>query len=339
MLDASVANDIIQGFFAMVAVEMLSLKGASPSSVAVTYEVLETANRLRVLKRRKPLFDIYVTGSGAASTRRFIGLTTRACPAVPDLLVLPAMGWADEAAISAGLERRDSRAAQRRISEAVAGGAEIATSCSGVFILAATGLLDERHATTTWWLAPLFRKWFPSVRLESDALVLVDGPITTAGAAMAHLDLMLAMVSRHGGDELARNCSKFMLLDERRSQARYMAMAHLAAQDEWTMRLGRVARERLPHGLTVERMAAAMGLGSRTFARRLKRSTGLTPVRYLQRLKVERALELIETTRLPFEEIAHCVGYAESSTLRRLLKKQLGTVSRGLRVGSLAASC
>ena len=105
----------------------------------------------------------------------------------------------------------------------------------------------------------------------------------------------------------------------------------LVAADEPVRRAQAWARDRLEAGLTVDDLAAAAGLAPRTFSRRIERVTGLSPVRFLQRLRVERAVELIETTRLPFEEIARQVGYAEPSTLRRLLRKDGGVGPRELR--------
>jgi len=315
----------------MTKIEILVLKGAMLSSVAITLDVLGTANRLRAAAGLAPAFLIALSGSGARAFRAMAPEVKLSGDAAADVIVVPGLGLTDEAMIQAGLARRDVVAAGRRIAAAAEAGSAIAASCSSVFLLASAGLLDERRATTTWWLAPIFRRRFPNVRLTTDALIVTDGPITTAGAAMAQMDLMLALVARHAGPALAERCARYLLLDERRSQSPFMALALLAIADEQVATAQAWAREHLVDGVSVDSLAAAAGLAPRTFARRVERVTGLSPVRFLQRLKIERAVELMETTRLPFEEIARRVGYAEPSTLRRLLRKEGGAGPRELR--------
>jgi len=322
----------------MIHIEVLVLRGAMPSSVAITLDLLATANRLRSAAGRAPVFDIRVAGSGAAAARSFAGLPRNASgdgrPA--DVIVVPGLGMSSEAEVRQRLAKRDAVQARERLVAAAARGAQIATSCSGTFLLAAAGLLDRRRATTTWWLAPLFRRLYPQVRLDSAALVVTDGPVTTAGAAMAQLDLMLAVLARHGGARLADRCARYLLLDERRSQSRYMALGFLAAADAHLARAGAWARKRLDTEFSVSDLAAAVGLAPRTFARRVAHATGLSPVRFLRRLRVERAIELLETTKLTFDEIARQVGYAEPTTLRRALRHEAGRGARDLRAGAAA---
>lgn len=319
----------------MKLIELQVLDGAMPSSVAITADVLATANRLRAARGRPPAFALRATGSGARAARGLAALvlpeplddTARAA----DVVVVASLVATTEAAVTERLTRPDARAARRAIEAAVARGADVAASCSAVFLVASAGVLDDRRATTTWWLAPAFQRMFPRVALDAEAMVVTDGPVMTAGAAMAHLDLMLALVARHCGARTADGCARFLLLDARRSQSRYMALGFLAAQDAAVARAGRWARERLSTGVTVEALAHAADMAPRTFARRVARATGLSPVHFLQRLRVERAVELLETTELSVEAIARAVGYAEPTTLRRLLRRELGGRPRELR--------
>ncbi|ANW00125.1 GlxA family transcriptional regulator [Bradyrhizobium icense] len=228
----------------------------------------------------------------------------------------------DEQLVREGLQRPDAELARQALHAAFESGAEIAGSCSAVFLVASTGLLDGRRATTTWWLVPLFRQLFPKVMLETDAMVVTDGSLTTAGAAMAQLDLMLSIIARYAGPDLADSCARVLLLDQRQSQSRYMAVSFLAAADECVSRAERWARARLHQAFSISDIAKAVGLGVRTFARRCERATGLPPVKFVQRLRVEKALELLQTTRLNLDEISQQVGYAESSTLRKLLHRE-----------------
>jgi transcriptional regulator GlxA family with amidase domain len=141
-------------------------------------------------------------------------------------------------------------------------------------------------------------------------------------------------VARHGDTALADQCARYLLLDQRRSQARYMALSHFAAADPQIAKAEAWARAHLDPDISVGDVAQAAGLTPRTLARRLQKVIGLSPVRFLQKLKVDAALELIETSRLSIEEIASRVGYADPSTLRRLLQKNAGRSRRNLRVSS-----
>jgi transcriptional regulator GlxA family with amidase domain len=320
----------------MTTIEILALTEAMPSSLAITIDMLATANRLRALAGRPPAFSAAFSGSGAKAARAMAVQTGLAvgCAGPADVIVMPGLGLAMEAEMQARFARPDVARARKALVDGAARGAAIATSCSGVFLLASTGLLDGRRATTTWWLAPVFRRLYPQVSVDVDAVVVRDGGVTTAGAAMAQMDLMLSVVAQHAGAKLADHCARYLLLDQRRSQSRYMALGFLTASDPQIAKAEAWARGKLEEAFTVDDVAKAAGLSPRTFARRVERATGQSPVRFLQRLRVDAAIELIETTRLPFEEIARRVGYAEPSTLRRLLQRTAGRGPRGLRTGA-----
>jgi transcriptional regulator GlxA family with amidase domain len=332
--EASVKFDIIRGYSAMtLLVEVHVLAGAMPSSVAITTDVLATANRLRALQSRPPIFRIQLSGSGARAARAFLGVVGNADTHHPaDIIVVPGLGVSTEEEIRLRMSRPDISRAKQMLERAAANGGEIATSCSGVFLLASTGLLDGRRATTSWWLAPLFGRFYPRVQLETGALVVRDDRFVSAGAAMAQMDLMLSLVARHADAALANQCSRYLLLDQRRSQSRYMALGFLASVDPHVARAEAWARDRLHEEFTVDELAAAAGLAPRTFARRVRQTTGLSPVRFIQRLRVDAAVALLETTKLIVDEVAIRVGYAEPSTLRRLIRRDSGRLPRELRV-------
>lgn len=333
-MSTSVEIDIIRVYFAMPLIDVLVLEGASPASVAITFEMIDVANGIRARAGRPRCFDVRISGSGARWAASLARLPAKPAAAKSaDVVVVPGLAWTDEQRVREGLQRRDAETARKALRAAFRSGAEIASSCSAVFLVASAGLLDGRRATTTWWLAPLFRKLFPEVMLDTDAMVLTDGRTTTAGAAMAQLDLMLSIVARHAGPDLADSCARFLLLDRRSSQSRYMALSFLAAADDRMSRAERWARARLHRTFSISELAKAVGLGARTFARRCEQATGLSPVRFVQKLRVDKAVELLETTRLSFDEIAEKVGYADPSTLRKLLHREGTTGARAARAG------
>jgi len=324
-------------FAAVTRIDVLVLKGASPSSVSLTLDVLETANRLHKQEGWAEPFQIAISGSGAGATRAFLSVDyPQTHDGAPDLVVMPSLRPIGGGVCAERFSEDDAVAARRQLAAAAASGAQLATSCTGAFLLASTGLLDGRRATTSWWLATMFQRHFPAVDFQPEANVVVDGAMATAGAPLAQLDLMLALVSRYAGGALAERCSRHLLMAERPSSARLMASSFLAASDDRIAAAERWATDRLEESFSVEDLAEAAGLTPRTFARRLHRSTGLSPVRFLQQLRVRRAIDLLRTTRLPFDEIARRVGYSEPSTLRRLFRREGAAGAREIRGGGLA---
>ena len=314
----------------MLPVTIIALEGAMASSVTVTLDVLAMANHACVNAGRPPAFNVRLEGSGAHLFRPFLAFP-EADHSAPQLAIVPAQGFSKAASYRDRLAEADAIEASRMIMSAAESDAHVASSCTGTLLVASSGLLDGRRATTAWWLAPVFREMFPSVDLDTAELVLTDGPCTTAGAAMAQMDLMVGLVARYAGAEVAETCARKMVLDERRSQTPYMAIGLLAASSESVARAAAWARSRLGEAIGVNDLARAVGHSPRTFSRRVSAATGLSPIQFLHQLRVERAIELIETTLLPFEEIAFRVGYADPSTLRALVRRGSGLGPRDLR--------
>ncbi|HYE46936.1 MAG TPA: DJ-1/PfpI family protein, partial [Caulobacter sp.] len=181
----------------MTRIDVLVLKGASPSSVSLTVDLLETANRLGAQDGGAEPFRIALSGSGAAIAAAFLGADYPPSHDIaPDLVVMPSLRPHGGGVSAERLEQEDAAAARRQLVAAATAGAHVATSCAGAFLLASTGLLDGRRATTSWWLATLFQRQFPAVDFQPEANVVIDGPMATAGAPLAQLDLMLSVVSK-----------------------------------------------------------------------------------------------------------------------------------------------
>ncbi len=302
---------------------VFDLPGGMASSLAITLDVLATANTLA--RRGQVPFQ---------AARLKMTRAARFAFAADDIVIVPGLGTATEAALDARLAEPAMRRAVRLLAEARGAGAVIAASCAGTFLVAEAGLLAGRRATTTWWLAPLLRRRYPDVELVAEQIVVADWPVVTAGAAMAQMDLMLALVARYGGTALAEACARYLLLDRRSSQVPYMAITFMAGQDAQVARAESWLRRHIEREVTMDELAAAAGLNPRTFARRLKAVCGLSPVRFTQRIRTETAVMLLATTSLPVDEVARRVGYAEPSTLRRLLRRDAGRAPSGLRRGA-----
>lgn len=205
-------------------------------------------------------------------------------------------------------------------------GATLASTCGGAFMLAATGLLSGRPATTHWLFAEAFRTRFPDVRMEPDKMVIEDGDIITAGGLMAWTDLGMRIVDRLLGPTVMIETGKFLLVDPAgREQRHYSSFApRLTHGDEAILKVQHWVQGRAERPLSVPEMAGQAGLEERTFLRRFKAATGMKPVEYVQNLRVGKARELLEFTRRSVDQIAWAVGYEDATAFRRVFHRILG---------------
>jgi len=241
----------------------------------------------------------------------------------PDCVVLPAIGFKMPDALENALGRPDIQDAGDALRQWARSGATMSAACIGTFVMAETGLLDHQRATTTWWLAPLFRKRYPNVLLDESNMVVKSGRFVTAGAALSHIDLALWLV-RSASPTLASLTAKYLIVDSRPSQSAYALTDHLVHSDSLVQRFESWARSRLKQGFSLDEAAKAVGSSKRTLARRMQAVLGKSPLSYFQSLRVERAVHLLKTSRASVDEIAARVGYTEGSILRVLLRRRLG---------------
>lgn len=199
-------------------------------------------------------------------------------------------------------------------------GARVAAACTGTFALAEAGLLDNRWATTSWWAGPTFRSRYPRVNLDLDAMVVVDEPVVTAGAAFSHVDLGLALVGR-ASPELASRVASLLVIDERPAQSAYVALDHLQHHDPIVIAFEREVRTNLDQPLVIGDLAHAIGTSRRSLERRTRTALGMSPLALVRRMRYERALHLRRTTGQSIEQIARQVGYANASTLSTLMRR------------------
>jgi transcriptional regulator GlxA family with amidase domain len=205
-------------------------------------------------------------------------------------------------------------------------GTVIGSICLGTFLLAATGLLDGKTATTHWGFVDEFRKRFPMVRLRPDRLIADEGSILTSGACSSYIDLSLYLIERFCGPEKSLECSKTILHDRgRSSQAPYAV--HRFRKDHNDPQV-LVAQQRMEADfgtpVDINHLAQSCGMSRRSFERRFKSATGEAPLLYLQRLRVEAAKRLLESAAVSFNEIAFQVGYEDSSFFRKVFKRHTG---------------
>jgi transcriptional regulator GlxA family with amidase domain len=313
-------------------IAILALDGLFDTGLTVTLDALSIANRFAQRVNKAPLYDVSIVGM-RKRVRTGQGFVIPAQPATsalkPDWVIVPALITSTPDTLLPALERKDVRQAVQQLLAWHQGGAHIASSCIGSFILAETGLLDGHEATTTWWLAPLFRQRYPNVSLDESRMLVPSGRLVTTGAAMGHLDLALWLI-RKASPDLAETVSRYLLADIRSSQAPYIIPNHLAQADPLIVRFERWAREHLKEGFSLQDAAGALATSARTLQRRCQAVLGKSPLDYFQDLRVERARALVQGG-VDLEEIATEVGYADGATLRSLLRQRLGRGVRELR--------
>jgi len=314
-------------------VSVLALDSVFDTGLATVLDAFQTANELAELSGLSTSrFEVSVVGV-RRSVRTAQGFTVPVRPAArlaPDCVVVPAIGFKMPEPLQQALSRPDVRDASVLLREWAGRGATMSAACIGTFVLAESGLLDDHDATTTWWLAPLFRTRYPAVRLDESHMLMKSGQVVTAGAALSHMDLALWLI-RQQSPKLAALTAKYLIVDSRPSQSAYVLTDHLIHNDPLVERFERWARSRLAHGFSLDEAAKAVASSKRTLARRMHAVLGKSPLSYFQSLRVERAVHLLKTGNESVDEIAARVGYADGVTLRTLLRRHLGYGIREIR--------
>ncbi len=313
----------------------LALDGVFDTGLSALLDVFATANELATkFAPDVPPLEVDVVGM-RRRVRTAHGLAVPVVDALDagaaDWVVIPALGHKMPETLVPALQRADVRDAAAALRERAASGARIAAACIGTFVLAESGLLDRQKATTTWWLAPLFRQRYPSVRLDDATMLVRSGPFLTAGAALGHVDMALWLV-RQASPELAGLVARYLIVDQRPSQSAYVVADHLAHADPLVERFEHWARGRLEIGFSLDEAARAVGTSKRTLARRMSQVLDKSPLSWFQDLRIERAVHLLKTTDRSLDQIAAAVGYADGVTLRTLLRRRLGRGVREIRL-------
>lgn len=276
-----------------------------------------------------PLFDTRIVGRATSGVRGSGGVAVHPTAAfrdaeTADIVYIPAITFDLSEPIEGAYGPELAYVAERH-----GAGALIASACSGSMLVAATGLLDGSEATTHWAFAGLFRQLFPDVRLCEDQVFIASGDgdrVLSAGGGTGWQDVILYLIARYGSLDLARQQARMFLMqwhpDGQSPYAACMARAadaDAAIQGAQAWLADNVIAER-----PVEQAAEIARLPQRTFARRFRQATGMSPITFVQRLRVEKAKELIERGAADVEALGEAVGYRDAVSFRRVFNRLVG---------------
>ncbi|HWF32449.1 MAG TPA: GlxA family transcriptional regulator [Solirubrobacteraceae bacterium] len=271
-----------------------------------------------------PRYEITTLSSDGASLRTSSGLEI-----VPDGSFVEGPSRLDTLIVPGGRGARAAAADERLLAwvrEASASARRTASVCTGAFVLAAAGLLDGRRATTHWSAAKRLAQMHPSIDVDPDPIFIRDGALWTSAGVTAGMDLALALVEDDHDREVALTIARHLVLFLRRPGNQSQFSATLAAQEPERAPLREVQQrvvEDVAGEHSVEAMAAHACMSPRHFARAFRAETGVTPARYVERVRLEAARRRLEETAEPIASIATACGFGTAETMRRVFVRAL----------------
>lgn len=309
-------------------VSIVALPEAMLSTLSGLYDVLASLESLRSFSAAidpGSIFRVEIVGAAAGALVIGSGLPVtvqRPVSALPrsDIVIVPSLLVSGDWTPGRYPELVNWLAHQHR------GGALLCSACSGVFLLAETGLFDGRDCTIHWGYAGKFARSFPKVRLHPEEVLVVSGSrdeLISSGASTSWHDLALYLIAQHAGVPAAQAVTKFFAIQwHQEGLAPYVVFEPPRHHgDAAVTRAQAWLAENYPQPNPVEELVRRSGLSERSFKRRFRAATGLSPIAYVQRLRIEEAKRRLERTRVPVEEISWQVGYEDAAFFRRLFKR------------------
>jgi transcriptional regulator GlxA family with amidase domain len=284
---------------------------------------------------RDPGYDVVVAAAGARRALR----SSSGLAFTPDITLADARraGPIDTLVIAGGEGARQAMgdaAILASVRAAEAGARRVASVCTGAFVLAAAGLLDGRRATTHWAHCRAFAEQFPRVEVDVDPIFVRDGRVWTSAGVTAGIDLALALVEHDLGRELAVTVARHLVVFVRRAGGQSQFSAQLAAQAAERPGLRELQAWIVEHpdaDLDVPALARKAAMSVRHFGRRFRAEVGLAPAAFVERVRVETARRLLETTARSIEEVAAAAGFGTPEALRRAFARRVGVSPREYR--------
>lgn len=295
------------------------------SSIVGAYKIFTRANEYWKETGRKELFKITLAGI-SKEVDFYDGLFTVkphthvSAIAQTNLIIIPSLNHNYQKAM------KGNKLLVDWIAEQYKNGAEIASICTGAFLLASSGLLNGKSCSTHWAAADTFRTLFPKVHLQEDKLITDENGIYTNGGAYSFLNLVLYLVEKYYDRQTAIFCSKvFQIEMDRQSQSAFIIFKGQKLHgDDMVKKAQDYIEHNLHEKISVEALSSKFAVGRRNFDRRFIKATGNTPVEYAQRVKIESAKKALETSRKTINEVMYEVGYSDVKAFREVFRKITG---------------
>ena len=311
----------------IVTIAVLAYPGCTGTVIFALADLLLIANHVAqaIEPGKHPRFALQVVSvaGGPVALAGGIVVATRPLRGQPALLVVPGLevsnfGQWDTRLAPLGKELALIRRHSAR-------GTALASVCIGTFLLAEVGVLDGRRATTAWPFAAEFAQRYPAVTLDASGVLQQDGNVITTGAVSSAFDLAVHLVARYTSGRIARATGKFALVGATRSTQLPYVDASLVpmAQQPFAVQVNRLLLAGLAQAYNLQALATSLHVSARTLLRRYAAETGLSPLAWLQRARVEKAKQLLEKSRLSLAQIVEAVGYQDVATFSRLFVRQV----------------
>ncbi|WP_430647813.1 GlxA family transcriptional regulator [Bradyrhizobium rifense] len=311
-------------------IEVLAYPSVQLLDVTGPLQVFATANEQIVEAGGTPPYVLRVVAKDRARVTASSGLGIATEP-------LPRVGSGLDTLVVAGGPGVDAAASdpvlldwlRQRVKKA----RRVASVCTGAFLLGASGALDGRRAVTHWSYCAALARRFPAVRVEPDPIFVRDGAIWTSAGVTAGIDLALALVEEDLGRTTALAVARYLVVFLKRpgGQAQFSeALSLQSAEDEFGA-LHQWISKHLAGDLSLSRLAGEAGMSERSFSRHYAKATGLTPLRAIERLRVEAARRMLSETRLPVKRISQRCGFGSEETMRRSFLRVLATAPQDYR--------
>lgn len=295
------------------------------SSIVGAYKIFSRANEYFRNKGKQELFTIQLAGI-SKEVEFYDGLfsvkphTHISAIQKTNLVIIPSLNHNYHDAV------RRNEPLLEWIDQQYKNGAEIATICTGAFLLAPLGLLDGKACSTHWAAAENFRALFPQVLLQTDKLITDENGIYTNGGAYSFLNLIIYLVEKYYDRQTAIFCAKvFQIEIDRNSQSSFAIFTGQKSHgDDMVKEAQTYIENNLHEKISIEDLSSKFAVGRRNFDRRFIKATGNTPVEYSQRVKIEWAKKALESTRKNINEVMYEVGYSDLKAFREVFRKITG---------------
>ncbi len=300
-------------------------------SVAAILDVFESVNRFYVNEGKEPAFNINLfCAADKSSNTEFDGHSIQAVNNAPkqDIIFVPAFGTDN-----IGPAIFENQQYIPWLQQQFASGSEIACVCTGAFLLGATGLLNGKPATTHVDACKAFTEAFPAVKLQSDKVVTGEGGLYTSGGSTSSFHLMLHLLQKYCGKAIAVRTAKLFAIDMDREQQTYFSTFYPAQDhnDELVTMAQQSIEAAYQNNGTIEDLIKEIPGSRRNIVRRFKQVTGITPIEYLQKTRIEAAKKLLVQTNQQMTEVMLSSGYSDPKAFRKIFRKSVGMTPTGYR--------